>query len=266
LYAKIYEQIFDSSIADDWQVRHVFEDMIKLAKHTGVVNMTHSAIASRTRIPLKIVRRAISELEKPDSESQSKEYEGRRIVRLDDGRNWGWFIVNHGYYRKLRDEEHKRASDAERQRKYRETKSLSKKGVTGVTAHNALTIVSVSDNLKTLNPGLEGDTGASIDPPTVEDTGDQPFPPPCPYEQFLAVGKSIDMPESEVMACWDYWHKFGWKNKDGRRIFNATSTLRAWRMTAADFAKRDAAKANFAKPKRHRQEPDLVIDGSTKGE
>src|SRR5438045_3908715 len=94
-YAKIFQQIFDSSIADDWQVRHVFEDLLILANSDGVVDMTREAIARRTNTPLDVVIRAIEHLELPDASSRSKEEGGARLKRLDDHRDWGWWIVNH---------------------------------------------------------------------------------------------------------------------------------------------------------------------------
>jgi hypothetical protein len=127
LYAKIYEQIFDSSIAENYQVRHVFEDLLKLADQDGTVNRTHEVIARRTNVPLEMVRMAIAELEKPDPRSQSRIADGARLVRLDPTRDWGWKIVDHGYYRALRTAEEKRESDKERQRKNREDKELSGK-------------------------------------------------------------------------------------------------------------------------------------------
>lgn len=139
MYAKIYEQIFDSSLAEDYQVRHVFEDLLKLADQDGTVNRTPEAIARRTNVPFEVIKRAIAELEKPDPRSQSTEHEGRRIVLLDpDNRDWGWKIVNHGYYRRLRTAEEKRKADAERQRKHRSGKTLSEKSVTDVTECDSL--------------------------------------------------------------------------------------------------------------------------------
>ncbi len=80
------------------------------------MNRTPEAIARRTNVPLEIVKRGLIELEKPDPRSQSTAHEGRRLVRLDPNRDWGWQIVNHGYYRKLRTAEEKRQADTERQR------------------------------------------------------------------------------------------------------------------------------------------------------
>ena len=99
-YQPVYRSILDSSIARDHVVRHCFEDLLKLADFkTGVVDMTHSAIARRTNVPEEMVRHAIAELEQPDPESRNRTAEGRRIVRLDESRPWGWRIVNYLQYR-----------------------------------------------------------------------------------------------------------------------------------------------------------------------
>ena len=119
MFAKVFAQIFDSSIADNWQVRHVFEDLLKLADINGVVDMTHEAIARRTNVPLDVVTKAIQDLEQPDPKSRSKAEEGRRIVHLDKHRNWGWVIVNYQQYRQIASEEQRRAKGTERVRRLR---------------------------------------------------------------------------------------------------------------------------------------------------
>lgn len=107
MYVKLFEQILDSSIAENYKVRLVFEDMLLLADKHGILDMTHEGFARRTNVPLRIVKAAIVELEKPDSKSRRKEQGGRRIVRLDEHRAWGWHLVNFEYYRELRNEENR---------------------------------------------------------------------------------------------------------------------------------------------------------------
>jgi hypothetical protein len=119
VYAKVFSQIFDSSIASDWQVRHVFEDFLKLCDEDGVVDMTVDAIHRRTNVPIEIIQRAIDALEKPDPQSRSQVAEGRRIMRLDEHRAWGWMVVNYGYYRGLASEHQKREKTRERVRSFR---------------------------------------------------------------------------------------------------------------------------------------------------
>lgn len=104
MYAKVFKQIYDSSIADNWKTRVVFQDMLILADSDGIVDMTHESLARRTKLPLKMVKLAITELESPDERSRSHEEEGRRLIRIDPHRNWGWRIVNYLTYRKMKEE------------------------------------------------------------------------------------------------------------------------------------------------------------------
>jgi hypothetical protein len=119
MYVKIFSQIYDSSIAEDYLVRLVFEDFLILADKDGYVDMTVEAIARRTNVPLDIVSQAIEKLSSPDSESRTPDEEGRRIVLLDDHRSWGWRIVNYAQYRSIRDDEARKEYFRERQREHR---------------------------------------------------------------------------------------------------------------------------------------------------
>lgn len=119
MFAKVFAQIFDSSIAEDYRVRLVFEDFLKLATKDGIVDMTRESIARRTNVPLDIVTLGVDELEKPDKTSRTPDKDGRRIVRLDEHRNWGWRIVNFEKYRQSATKEMLRMSEADRKRTYR---------------------------------------------------------------------------------------------------------------------------------------------------
>lgn len=120
MFAKIFASIFDSSIAEDWQTRVVFQDMLVLADKDGIVDMTPSSIARRTNMPLDLVRAAIPKLEAPDPSSRTQDHEGRRILRLDDHRDWGWTIANFRKYRESASKEMLRMAEADRKRAYRE--------------------------------------------------------------------------------------------------------------------------------------------------
>ena len=101
LYAKIFDQIFESSIARDYQTRRMFMDLLAIADVDGVVDMTIDAIARRTNVPVRLVRSGIAELCKPDPGSRSQLEEGRRLILIDSHRDWGWKIVNYEHYRNL---------------------------------------------------------------------------------------------------------------------------------------------------------------------
>lgn len=108
-FVKVYREILDSSIASDYKLRHFFEDMLKLADwRTGIVDMTPDAISRRINLPLNEVLPLLAELEKPDPQSHTPIEDGRRIVRLDEHRTWGWLIVNYQAYRLTRCAEERR--------------------------------------------------------------------------------------------------------------------------------------------------------------
>jgi hypothetical protein len=121
MFAKVYSQIFDSSIAENYTVRHVFMDLLVLADSEGVVDMTMHAIARRTNVPQEVIRDAIQVLSEPDPASRSEAEDGRRLALVDTHRDWGWRIINYEHYRKLRDEEGRRAYHRDYMRSYRES-------------------------------------------------------------------------------------------------------------------------------------------------
>lgn len=122
MFAKIFSQIFDSTIANNYQHRHVFMDLLVLGDSDGVLDMTAEAIARRTNVPLDQIKAAISALCEPDAESRTPGDDGRRLLPLDPNRSWGWQIVNYHHYRKIRDEEGRREYFREYRKKEREAK------------------------------------------------------------------------------------------------------------------------------------------------
>lgn len=123
MFAKVFSQIFDSSIAESYTTRHVFMDMLVLADSDGAVDMTREAISRRTNVPLEIVSAAIDALMEPDRASRSNESDGRRLILLDEHRTWGWKIVNYLHYRQILDEESRRSYFRDYRRKERAKKA-----------------------------------------------------------------------------------------------------------------------------------------------
>jgi hypothetical protein len=119
MYAKVFYQIFESSIAEDYIVRHVFMDLLVLADDEGVIDKTDTAISRITNVPVDIVRMAIRRLCQPDLDSRSIEEDGRRLMLVDSHRNWGWRIVNYAKYRTIRDEEARRIANRSYKREQR---------------------------------------------------------------------------------------------------------------------------------------------------
>ena len=106
MYAKIFAQIYDGSLCTlgPWEALVTFQQMLVLADQDGNVDMTVEAMARRTTIPLEIIKKGVAALLLPDSQSRTPTEEGRRIILLSDGRDWGWSIVNYAHYRQLKRE------------------------------------------------------------------------------------------------------------------------------------------------------------------
>lgn len=122
MFAKIFNQIYDSSIVESPETRFTFMDFLILADQNGVVDMTHEAVARRTNRPVELIRKTVSELEGPDPRSRTPDENGARICRLDDHRDWGWCIVNYDYFRKLSSQEQRREKTKLRVRKLRKNR------------------------------------------------------------------------------------------------------------------------------------------------
>lgn len=127
MFAKIFSQIFDSSIADNCTHRHIFMDFLVLADSDGVVDMTLEAISRRTNVPLGQIEEAVAAFCEPDPRSNTPDEEGRRLLPVDRKKPWGWQIVNYHHYRAIRDEEARREYHREYRRKEREAKRQKKK-------------------------------------------------------------------------------------------------------------------------------------------
>jgi len=137
MYVKVFSQIFDSSIADDFRLRHFFMDLLVLADPNGCVDMTQTAIAARTRIPLEEVTAMLCKLEQPDPESRTPDADGRRIERLDTHRTWGWHIINYSRFRQIASEAQRREKTRERVARFKAKRQQSATGNAPVTHGNA---------------------------------------------------------------------------------------------------------------------------------
>lgn len=122
MFVKLFQQILDSSIADNRKLRHFFTDLLLCADGSGLVIMTPHAIARRIGADVDEVLWGLAELEKPDPMSKTVDHEGRRIEALD-GHGYGWRILNYEHYRAMRDAEQLRESTRERVRRHRSKKA-----------------------------------------------------------------------------------------------------------------------------------------------
>lgn len=125
-YAPVFQSVFRGTLCGRWPDLPVWLTLLPLMDSRGEIDMTHEAIAALTGWPIELLRQAIAALEQPDPRSRSQAEEGRRLVRLEAGRDWGWRVVNHAMYRaKASDLNQSRRQiedgrNAEKTRRYRE--------------------------------------------------------------------------------------------------------------------------------------------------
>lgn len=98
----------------------VFSNLLAFKDQDQYVDKTELAIAQEVGLTEEQVRAALDELEAPDPKSRSKAYEGRRLLRIDAHRDWGWFVVNGEFYDRIRNAEERRRQNREAQAAKRE--------------------------------------------------------------------------------------------------------------------------------------------------
>lgn len=119
MYGKLFASLYQGTLRGKSHEILVFTNLLAHADSTGIVDKHFRAIAEETGITVDQVKTALIKLESPDSESRSPEEEGRRIIRCDAHRAWGWQIVNHAKYRAIRSEEDRREQNRLAQERFR---------------------------------------------------------------------------------------------------------------------------------------------------
>lgn len=115
MYAKVFASLWDGTLGRQHSAWSVFVFMLANCDAKGVFEQTPEQIAARTGMDISEVEKGLRVLEQADRRSRTPTEDGRRIVRLDEHRDWGWRIVNYGLYRDSRDRD-------ERRRQWRESK------------------------------------------------------------------------------------------------------------------------------------------------
>jgi hypothetical protein len=108
MYAKLFNQVLLSSLTQDQPIenRGVFFMLLAAADKKGYIIGMDSSIARVINVPMDIFSRALAALMEPDPGSQSKDEDGRRIVRLEDAP--GLLIVNYEKYSGIGSDEQRR--------------------------------------------------------------------------------------------------------------------------------------------------------------
>ena len=102
-FGVIHQDIFDSTLARNYEARHLFQDLIILADENDNVMMDVVDVAHRTRVPIEVVEKNLDFLLAPDPLSKSSLEGGRRLTALKSptGATIGYHVVNRHYYKRL---------------------------------------------------------------------------------------------------------------------------------------------------------------------
>lgn len=115
-FTKLSSSITESTVwSEPYPTRILWVAMLAMADYAGRVSASVPGLARRAGITLEECEVALLTFQQPDKYSRTPDYEGRRIEAVDGG----WRLLNHAKYREQRDEETKRAADAQRQRRHR---------------------------------------------------------------------------------------------------------------------------------------------------
>lgn len=97
-YTKLFESLVRSSIWDeDDKTRIVWVTMLALKDRRHQVTGTVRWLAREARVDEEACEAALKRFESPDKHSQSREFEGRRVKRVEGG----WLILNGEKYRAM---------------------------------------------------------------------------------------------------------------------------------------------------------------------
>lgn len=124
MYVKLFRSILNSTV---WMMPNhtvrVWITVLLLADSEGYLRISIPGLAKEARVSIDECRESIAALEAPDPDSQSKEEDGRRIIRLDEEEPV-WHIVNYQKYRSIRDDEQRKEYMREYMKEYRQRKHL----------------------------------------------------------------------------------------------------------------------------------------------
>lgn len=131
-YTKLFASILESTV---WEAslptKVVWITLLAMADRDGIVEASLPGLARRAGVSRKDCEDALALFLAPDTDSRTKEYEGRRIEPIDGG----WRLLNHGKYRERSSMDDVRRKAAERVKRHRERKALH---VTAVTPGNSI--------------------------------------------------------------------------------------------------------------------------------
>lgn len=166
-YTKLFNSILASTIwrADD-KTRIVWITLLAMAGKDGVAECSIPGLADLARVSVDDCRTAVMELQQPDPDSRTKEYEGRRITPVDGG----FQILNHGKYREKLNADQRREYMRIKQAEFRARKKTSTKVANVSDKYTPLTQAEAEAYTEALKPTPPEEVIYSLYPRKVKKT------------------------------------------------------------------------------------------------
>ena len=98
-YAPLFSSLTTGTLCGRWPDIGLWPIVLSLADRNGVVDVTPQYISGVTGLALPDVMACMKRFCEPDPYSRSAAEQGSRLTLVSEHRDWGWKVVNHGFYR-----------------------------------------------------------------------------------------------------------------------------------------------------------------------
>ena len=208
MYGKIFGSLFDGSMRGQPNLILVFVNMLCRCNPDGTDDRHARVISDEIGLPLATVKECLVALESPDTESRTPDQDGRRLVRLDFHRDWGWKIVNYDKYQVMRSEIDRREQNRLAQQRHRQHLSAP-----------------VSTDKHCQPPSAPVAVAVAVAEAVKKENKARPADMRTLAEYFAELG----MPESEAQKFNDFYTSKGW--------MVGKSPMRDWKAAARNWHK-----------------------------
>jgi hypothetical protein len=201
-FVKVFESLLESTVwmGQPAHVKLAWITLLAKADPEGRVTTPIPVLATLAGVTLQDFENALEVFLRPDPYSRSREHDGRRLERLDDGEEFGGFLIlNYLKYRELRSREIRRQQNREAQERFRRKQRSAK--------------VSTGQPSKASSAQAEAEAEAEITPPT-----------PSQGAESVRMTPAAERPEYRAherlfhttVASWS-----GWTTEQHRRLLAA---------------------------------------------
>ena len=97
-YVPLFDSLTTGTLYGKWPDIGLWPIVLAMADRHGVLDVTPEYLSGVTGLPLQDVIDCMNRFCQPDPRSRTKDFDGARLRLIEDGRSWGWIVVNHRKY------------------------------------------------------------------------------------------------------------------------------------------------------------------------